>query len=141
MDYLGAHMSISGGIYMAPGRGRAAGCSVIQVFTQNSNQWRGKMPTDSDVALFALENERPELRTSGLATKLRILRDRLAEDGVGCAVWVSIPAGASFALSMGLAPVQVFWALRFHPLSAPFSLLLKKGGRVDNTLNYMSSSD
>ena len=52
MDYLGAHMSISGGLYLAPGRGKAAGCGVIQVFTQNSNQWRGKMPTDSDVALF-----------------------------------------------------------------------------------------
>ena len=79
-----------------------------------------RMCRDSDVALFALENERPDLRTAGLATKLRALRDRLAEDGVGCAVWVSIPAGASFALSMGLAPVQVFWALRFHPLSAPY---------------------
>ena len=52
MDYLGAHMSIAGGIHLAPGRGKAAGCGVIQVFTQNSNQWRGKMPADSDVALF-----------------------------------------------------------------------------------------
>ena len=52
MDYLGAHMSISGGIHLAPGRGKSAGCGVIQLFTQNSNQWRGKMPTDSDVALF-----------------------------------------------------------------------------------------
>ena len=55
MDYLGAHMSISGGIHLAPGRGKAAGCGVIQVFTQNSNQWRGKMPTDSDVARFREE--------------------------------------------------------------------------------------
>jgi deoxyribonuclease-4 len=51
-ELLGAHMSISGGIHNAPGRGRASGCNVIQIFTQNSNQWRGKMPTDSDVALF-----------------------------------------------------------------------------------------
>jgi deoxyribonuclease-4 len=49
---LGAHVSISGGIHLAPGRGRAAGCGVIQVFTQNASQWKGKMPTDSDVALF-----------------------------------------------------------------------------------------
>ncbi len=55
MDYLGAHMSISGGIHLAPGRGKAAGCGVIQVFTQNSNQWRGKMPTDSEVARFREE--------------------------------------------------------------------------------------
>jgi len=52
MDYLGAHMSISGGIHLAPGRGRDAGCSVIQVFTQNANQWRGKMPNEADAARF-----------------------------------------------------------------------------------------
>jgi deoxyribonuclease-4 len=51
-DYLGAHMSISGGIHLAPGRGAEAGCGVIQVFTQNSNQWRGKPVSDSDAALF-----------------------------------------------------------------------------------------
>jgi len=51
-DFLGAHMSISGGIHLAPARGRAAGCSVIQIFTQNASQWRGKMPTDSDATLF-----------------------------------------------------------------------------------------
>ena len=52
MDYLGAHMSIAGGLHLAPERGVKVGCGVIQVFTQNSNQWRGKMPTDSDCALF-----------------------------------------------------------------------------------------
>jgi deoxyribonuclease-4 len=51
-DYLGAHMSISGGIHLAPGRGAEVGCGVIQVFTQNSNQWRGKPVSDSDAALF-----------------------------------------------------------------------------------------
>lgn len=51
-DYLGAHMSIAGGIHLAPGRGVEAGCGVIQIFTQNSNQWRGKPVSDSDAALF-----------------------------------------------------------------------------------------
>jgi len=51
-DYFGAHMSISGGIYLTPGRGVEVGCGVIQIFTQNSNQWRGKPVSDSDVALF-----------------------------------------------------------------------------------------
>src|SRR5512141_2071578 len=51
-DYLGAHMSISGGIRLAIERGIQAGCGVIQVFTQNSNQWRGKDVTDSDASLF-----------------------------------------------------------------------------------------
>lgn len=60
-DFLGAHMSISGGIHLAPGRGKDAGCGVIQVFTQSSNQWRGKMPSDSDVALY-----REKLAESGI---------------------------------------------------------------------------
>jgi deoxyribonuclease-4 len=51
-DFLGAHMSIAGGIHLAPGRGVEVGCGVIQVFTQNSNQWRGKPVSASDVALF-----------------------------------------------------------------------------------------
>jgi deoxyribonuclease-4 len=62
MDYLGAHMSISGGIHLAPGRGKAAGCAVIQLFTQNANQWRGKMPSASDAALFREQREESGLK-------------------------------------------------------------------------------
>jgi deoxyribonuclease IV len=57
MDYLGAHMSISGGLSKAIDRGSAAGCGVIQVFTQNSNQWRGKAVSDSEVSLFREKRE------------------------------------------------------------------------------------
>lgn len=51
-DFLGAHMSIAGGIHLAAERGVRVGCGVIQIFTQNSNQWRGKPVSDSDAALF-----------------------------------------------------------------------------------------
>jgi len=51
-DYFGAHMSIAGGIHLARGRGVEVGCGVIQIFTQNSNQWRGKPGSDSDALLF-----------------------------------------------------------------------------------------
>jgi hypothetical protein len=47
-------------------------------------------------------------------------RDRLAQDGCRVAVWVSSPTAASFALSMRLAPVQIFWALRFRPITGPY---------------------
>jgi deoxyribonuclease-4 len=60
-DFLGAHMSISGGIHLAPGRGVEAGCGVIQVFTQNASQWRGKEITEADALLF-----REKWRDSGL---------------------------------------------------------------------------
>src|ERR1039457_5631933 len=52
MDFLGAHMSISGGIDQAPERGVISGCGVIQIFTQNANQWRGKTVSDPDAASF-----------------------------------------------------------------------------------------
>lgn len=62
MDLLGAHVSIAGGIHNAIDRGVAAGCGVIQVFTQNSNQWRGKPVSDADAKLF-----RDKLAASGLS--------------------------------------------------------------------------
>ena len=51
-DYLGAHMSISGGLHLAIDRAVATGCGVLQIFTRNSNQWRGKPVSEADVALF-----------------------------------------------------------------------------------------
>ncbi|HBA88371.1 MAG TPA: deoxyribonuclease IV [Geobacter sp.] len=62
MDLLGAHVSIAGGIHNAIDRGVSSGCSVIQVFTQNANQWRGKAVSDQDAALF-----REKFAASGLA--------------------------------------------------------------------------
>lgn len=39
---IGAHVSISGSIDQAIGRGEEIGCTAIQIFTKNANQWRGK---------------------------------------------------------------------------------------------------
>ncbi|MBJ6726981.1 deoxyribonuclease IV [Geomesophilobacter sediminis] len=52
MALLGAHVSIAGGVYKAPERGAQSGCKVIQVFTQNSNQWKGKFIPDQEAELF-----------------------------------------------------------------------------------------
>ena len=60
-DYLGAHMSISGGLHLAIDRAVAAGCGVLQIFTRNSNQWKGKPVSDADAALF-----RTKFAASGL---------------------------------------------------------------------------
>ena len=62
MDLLGAHVSIAGGIHNAVDRGVASGCGVIQLFTQNSNQWKGKVVSDQDATLF-----REKFTASGLA--------------------------------------------------------------------------
>ena len=60
-DYLGAHMSISGGLHLAIDRAVAAGCNAVQVFTRNSNQWKGKPVSEPDAALF-----RSKFAASGL---------------------------------------------------------------------------
>lgn len=49
---LGAHMSIAGGVFNAPGLGQKATCDVIQVFTKSSNQWKAKTLTDEDIKKF-----------------------------------------------------------------------------------------
>ena len=51
-DYLGAHMSIAGGLHKAIERATAARCGVVQVFTRSSNQWKGKLVSDADAGLF-----------------------------------------------------------------------------------------
>ena len=60
-DYLGAHMSISGGLHLAIDRAVVAGCGVLQIFTRNANQWKGKPVSDADTALF-----RQKMAESGL---------------------------------------------------------------------------
>ncbi len=48
------------------------------------------------------------------------LRERLRADGVRTVVWVASPVWAAFALSMRLAPVQIYWTLRFHPVNGSY---------------------
>jgi len=60
-DYLGAHMSIAGGLHLAVDRAVAVGCGVLQLFTRNSNQWKGKPLADADAELF-----RKKFAASGL---------------------------------------------------------------------------
>ena len=46
---LGAHMSIAGELHLAFARGEKAGCTAMQIFTKNANQWRGK-PISAEAA-------------------------------------------------------------------------------------------
>jgi glycosyltransferase involved in cell wall biosynthesis len=64
-----------------------------------------------------------------LVERVRWLRARMAADGVRTAVWVSYPGTALFAFAMGLAPVQVMWSLRYHPVRMP---------EIDGYLTYGS---
>jgi len=49
---LGAHMSIAGGLHTAFERGDRVGCTAIQIFTKNSNQWKDPVVSSDDVAKY-----------------------------------------------------------------------------------------
>lgn len=49
---LGAHMSITGGVHRAFERGMRIGCTTMQVFTKNSNQWYASPLTAEDVRSY-----------------------------------------------------------------------------------------
>lgn len=61
-DWFGAHMSIAGGHERALEAGRAVDCSVIQIFTKSSNQWKAKPLTPSNLEAFRQAREQTQIR-------------------------------------------------------------------------------
>lgn len=52
MPYLGAHESVSGGLFRAFEHIRSVGGESLQIFTRNQRQWKAPPLTDDEVALF-----------------------------------------------------------------------------------------
>ena len=65
MPILGAHQSIAGGYHKAVEIGAETGCQVIQIFSKNTNQWRGKPITPDEAQRF-----RDAVANSGVACPL-----------------------------------------------------------------------
>jgi deoxyribonuclease-4 len=61
---LGAHMSIAGGLHRALERGRAVGCSVVQIFLKNQMQWKARPLTEADVRLWKAARRATGIRTA-----------------------------------------------------------------------------
>jgi deoxyribonuclease-4 len=49
---LGAHTSIAGGVFHAIYSGSEIGCEVVQIFSKNQMQWRGRSLSSEEVAKF-----------------------------------------------------------------------------------------
>lgn len=64
MPLLGAHVSISGGVYHAPQNGVDIGCDAIQIFTKNQRQWDAKPLAADDVEKFKSELEQSAIRST-----------------------------------------------------------------------------
>ncbi|MBI4374435.1 MAG: deoxyribonuclease IV [Deltaproteobacteria bacterium] len=62
MPFLGAHMSIAGGIELAPERGGAIGCEIIQLFTKANHNWAAKPLTDRECEAFKKNMDQYRIR-------------------------------------------------------------------------------
>ncbi|HEV7498966.1 MAG TPA: deoxyribonuclease IV [Vicinamibacteria bacterium] len=63
--HLGAHVPITGGVFNAPGHGRAIGADAIQIFTRNQMQWACRPLRAEESAAF-----RENLAQSGVRSVL-----------------------------------------------------------------------
>ena len=58
---LGAHMSISGGVYRALERARSIDCTAMQIFVKNNMQWFARPFTREEIGAFLDHGQRKEL--------------------------------------------------------------------------------
>lgn len=52
MKYIGAHVSVNGGVWNAPEAAANIGAKAFAIFTGSSSRWVSKMPSDEEAALF-----------------------------------------------------------------------------------------
>lgn len=52
MKYIGAHVSVAGGIWNAPESANLIGAKAFALFTGSSSRWISKAPTDEEAQLF-----------------------------------------------------------------------------------------
>ncbi|MGL4853767.1 MAG: deoxyribonuclease IV [Lentisphaeria bacterium] len=54
MKFIGAHVSIAGGIFNAPERAAAIGAKSFAMFTKNQRQWEAKPLSENDILKFKI---------------------------------------------------------------------------------------
>lgn len=61
MPFLGAHMSVAGGLPRAVDRAVVHGCQALQIFAKNANQWRGRPLPPEEIREFRRRVEAADL--------------------------------------------------------------------------------
>jgi|GEM_PF-5071922 len=69
----------------------------------------------SGARIVSLSSEYPHLRENALHLLLE-LRRRLASDEIAVALWTANIAYMSFAFGLRLAPVQIWWSMKYHSI-------------------------
>jgi len=64
--YLGAHESISGGIYKSLLYGLDDGCEVVQLFSKNARQMKAKPLTDEDITEFKATLKKTKIKATAV---------------------------------------------------------------------------
>ncbi len=59
---IGAHMSVAGGLYTAFERAERVGCTTMQIFTKNSNQWNDPELTAEDIQKYREAENKSKVR-------------------------------------------------------------------------------
>lgn len=131
------------------------------VLLQTLRDWKQEKDFRSDVYVAILtkfdENFVSELNLCGvhvltpnrtkqekhqlLAADLLDIRMQLQTKGVGTIVWVSVPTLASYALNLPMAPRQVFWSLKLHPLHFSKVKLHICGGHIDEEIRVYNRKE
>ena len=62
--FVGAHVSISGGVYNAPLNAKAIGAKAFALFTKNQRQWKAKPLDEKSIEKFKIN-----LKESGIKPK------------------------------------------------------------------------
>lgn len=62
MGLLGAHVSIAGGVELAPERAYKLGCDSLQIFSKNQRQWVAKELPEESIKLFKEHLEKFKLK-------------------------------------------------------------------------------
>jgi deoxyribonuclease IV len=59
---IGAHMSVAGGLHTAFERAERVGCTALQIFTKNSNQWNDPVITPDDIEKYRQAGNKSKVR-------------------------------------------------------------------------------
>jgi deoxyribonuclease IV len=70
MKFIGAHVSVSGGVEKGPLNGAAIGAEAIAIFTKNQRQWKAKPLTEKSISLF-----KENLANAGIKSEKVLVHD------------------------------------------------------------------
>lgn len=83
-DLIGAHISTKGGLHTVFERAAVINASAVALFAKNSSQWKGKVMTADDVALFArLRNVKPILTHASYLINLASTNPEVHRKSIG----------------------------------------------------------